>query len=370
MGNETKPFNILIAAGGTGGHLFPAQALALELLQKHPNGHITFVGAGLKHNRYFKKELFPFLDIQSGTPFSKNPLKVGKACIKLAKGLSRCCRFYKKRKPDLIIGFGSFHTFPALLAAKMKNVPILIYESNVVPGKVNRFCSKWAKECAVQFSRTKDHLKAPGVCVHMPLLKGEEETTRKKSRAYFGLEENTFTFLIFGGSQGAHAINHFFCSTLRPLKEKGLTFQVIHIVGNQERAATLEKIYEQEGILASVKAFEEKMERAWAAADLSISRSGAATLSELIEYGVPSILIPYPYGTENHQLKNAHFVSKKVQGGMTIEEKDLKESGLTEAILSLLDNDQEKLKKMKGALKTYKEEEKKEDLSALVLKYL
>ncbi len=369
MEKDVRDLKVIIAAGGTGGHLFPAQALALELIQ-HPNIHITFVGAGLKENTYFKKDLFPFLDIQSGPPFQKDPIQVLKALISISKGLTRCLKFIGKKKPDLIVGFGSYHTFPAIYAAKLKKVPIIIFESNAFPGRVNRYCSKWAKVSAIQFSHAAEYLKSKSVCVQMPLLKKEKGMTKKKARAYFGLHEEKLTLLIFGGSQGAQAINRFCCGALEALISQGMDLQVIHIVGDPSRAEKLREIYKKQDILFSVKVFEEKMEYAWAAADLSISRAGAATLAELIEFTVPSILIPYPFGTENHQLKNAAFVTDEIKGAITLEEKGLCGVILADAIIDLLDSSREKLKKMKSALQTYKEEENREDLCGIVLKTL
>ncbi len=370
MEKADNDLNIMIAAGGTGGHIFPAQALALELIQKHPNIHITFIGAGLKKNVYFKKDLFPFLDIQSATPFKQHPLKILKALLSISKGLLRCIKFFGRKKPDLIVGFGSYHTFPAIYAAKLKKVPIVIFESNALPGRVNRYCSKWAKVSAIQFSHAAEYLKSNSVCVQMPLLKKEEGITKKKARAYFGLPEDKLTLLIFGGSQGAQAINRFCCGALETLISQGIDFQVIHIVGDLQRAEKLRDIYKKHEIAFSVKAFEEKMEYAWTAADLSISRAGAATLAELIEFTVPSILIPYPFGTENHQLKNAAFVTDEINGAITLEEKGLQGATLAATIVELLDNSQEKLKMMKTALQTFKDEENKQDLCRIVLNSL
>lgn len=370
MEENRSSLNILIAAGGTGGHLFPAQALALELIQKYPHIRITFIGAGLKKNTYFKKDLFPFLDIQSGTPFQKHPIHILKALLMISKGLRRSLKFIKKKKPDLIVGFGSYHTFPAIYAAKLKKIPIIIFESNALPGRVNRFCSKWAKVSAIQFSHARDYLKSDSVCVQMPLLKKEGGLSKKEARAYFGLEEERLTFLIFGGSQGAQSINRFICGALEPLILKGIQFQVVHLVGDPKRIEKLQEIYKKYQTPYSVKVFEEKMEYAWAAADLSISRAGSATLAELIEFSIPSILIPYPFGTENHQSKNAAFVTEEIKGAVTLEEKGLRGFILADTISQLLENDQEALKKMKEALRNFKKEENKQDLCSVVLKAL
>lgn len=362
--------NIMIAAGGTGGHLFPAQALALDLIQKHPDIRTIFVGAGLKSNVYFKKELFSFVEIQSGTPFKKNPIHAIQGVFLIFKGFFRCFRLLKKNRPNLVVGFGSFHTFPVLLAAKLRRVPIVIFESNALPGRVNRFCSKWAKVSAIQFSHAADYLSSKSICVQMPLLKKKGAVSKKDARAYFDLDKEVFTFLVFGGSQGAQAINRFFCEAIEYLKEEGSDFQVIHIVGDDKRAEKLNDYYQGKQIRAKVKAFEEKMDYAWVAADLSISRSGAATLAELIEFTVPGILVPYPYGTENHQLKNAAFISEKVGGAITLEEKELGGRVLSEMILDLIKDSHQKLKEMQQALWTFKQEETKEDLSSIVLKNL
>lgn len=364
MENLKRELSIIIAAGGTGGHLFPAQALALEIFQKYPNVRITFIGAGLESNGYFKKDLFPFLDIKSGTPIKKNPIKILKALFAIGRGLGRCMRYFHKAPPDLVVGFGSFHTFPALLAAKLKRVPILIFESNALPGRVNRFCSHWAKVSAIQFSHASDYLKGKSVCVQMPLLKHDEKISKDKARDYFQLDRKTLTLLIFGGSQGAQAINRFFCGAIEPLLKQGIVFQVIHIVGNDERAEKLRSFYKKHGVRASVKAFEEKMEYAWKAADLSVCRAGSATIAELIEFAVPSILIPYPYGTENHQGKNAAYLADEIQGGVAFSEKTFNAQLLATAIQDLLLGEQ--LALMKKSLLEFKKVQSKQDLCSLV----
>lgn len=369
MEETTGHLNVMIAAGGTGGHLFPAQALAHELLEKHPDMTIIFVGAGLKHNHYFTKGVFPYLDIKSDTPFKKHPLKVLKALLKLLQGTLKCFNFFLKKNPDVIVSFGSFHAFPAILAAKLRKVPIMIFESNVLPGKVNRYCSKWAKTSAIQFSHARECLHSKSVCVQMPLIK-KREITCKEARAYYGLEGEKFTLLVFGGSQGAQALNRFFCEAVQRLVAEEIDFQVIHIVGDEKRGEKLRDDYVKMNVPACVKIFEEKMGYAWTAADLSISRSGAATLAELIEFLVPSILIPYPYGTENHQQKNAAFVTDEVKGSILLEEKGLKGDILASNILGLMKNEHEKLKEMRKNLRAYKEEESKQDLCSVVLESL
>lgn len=365
MKRAENQLNIIIAAGGTGGHLFPAQALALEIFQSYPQARVTFIGSGLSSNSYFKKELFPFLDVKSGAPIKKNPVKVLKALVAIGKGIARCVKYFGTSTPDIVVGFGSFHSFPVLLAAKLRKIPILIFESNALPGRVNRLCSSWARISAIQFSRAAHYLKGESVCVQMPLLKRDEKMSRLQAFDYFQLDPEIFTILIFGGSQGAQAINRFFCEATALLLNKKISFQVIHIVGSEERSAKLRAFYDQHAIRATVKAFEDRMECAWTAADLSISRAGAATLAELIEFGVPSILIPYPYGTENHQDRNAEYLAHDIKGGMILDEDTLNANVLATAIERLVLGEQ--LPSMKTALLAFKKTQSKRDLCSLVV---
>lgn len=365
MKKTQRYVNIIIASGGTGGHLFPAQALALEMRQNTPHIHITFVGTGLTNSAYFKRDCFTFLDIKSGTPIKKNPLQLAKALLSIIHGLIYCVKYYKEHSPDLIVGFGSYHTFPALCAGKLKNIPIILFESNVVPGRVNRFCSKWAKVSAIQFPQTAKYVKGKTCCVHMPLFQQQKTITKKQARHYFHLDVERVTLLVFGGSQGSVVINSLFCNALEALLTSGLIFQVIHIVGSDKSIEQFQLLYKKQKVLACVKSFEGKMEYAWRAADLAISRAGGATLAELIEFVLPSILIPYPFGSEKHQNNNAAYIADEIRGGIVLEEKGLHASVLAKVIIDLLSG--EKLCLMKRALYHFKEGNKKQNLCSLVL---
>ena len=137
---------VLIAAAGTGGHLFPAQALAHDLQKLGID--VTFAGHGLSKNRYFRREEFSFEDVSSATPFKHNPLKT---FFEISKGIRKSRKLIRKQNPDLVVGFGSFHSFPVLAATLLQKIPIMIFEANSIPGKVNRLFSRWAKISAVHF---------------------------------------------------------------------------------------------------------------------------------------------------------------------------------------------------------------------------
>lgn len=370
MGKTYASRKVIIAAGGTGGHLFPAQALAYDLQKYDPKMDIVFLGADLRHNAYFQQSQFQAKNIVSATFSKKKLLGIFRSLFCIQKGLIQALAFFRTFRPHLVVGFGSFYSLPTLIAARLKHVPIVLFESNVLPGKVNRFCSRWAKVSAVQFFVSHLRLKGKAVCVKMPLLEKRKLVTQKEARLHFQLHPDRLTFLIFGGSQGSQAINCLVCGALGQLLHLGIQFQVIHMVGSKQREEKLRTIYAKHNISACIQSFEKRMDLAWTAADLSISRAGAGTLAELIEFGVPGILIPFPYGMENHQSLNAAFVEEEIGGGIELSESKCSSDRLVAVIADLLSDKQKKLTEMKTALVTYKENKKKDDLAKIIVELL
>lgn len=323
MENQSnQSFNVLIATGGTGGHVFPAQALGRQLLEKNHN--VLFMGKGLSSNSYFAKHLFRSESIDSATPFKKGMLQKLLSLFSLIKGTLQAFSLIGKYKPNLVVGFGSFHSFPVLAAAFLRRVPIVLFESNSVPGKVNQIFSRFSQFSGIQFPQAKELLKGPCFEVEMPFWREKGNGERlKERRDYFSLDENLFTVLVFGGSQGASFINMVVADTLKQFHEKGKKVQVIHMTGSLPSAEEVQSFYVENDMKASVKPFEEKMHLAWKSADMVICRAGAATLAEVIEFEVPAILIPFPKAADNHQLKNALFFQEEVRGGFCLEEKKL-----------------------------------------------
>lgn len=310
---------IILAAGGTGGHLFPAQALAKELTEK--GLEVLFVGGRLGTNPFFQRQ-FPFQEISAATP-SLSHFFV--SSYKILKGVLQSFKILKER-PALVIGFGSFHAFPMLLAALLRGVPYLLFESDRLPGKVNRLFAKNAQICAVQFEDVA--LKGKKVAVAVPLWKGpQKNNVLEEAYAYFGLTAEYPVILVFGGSQGASGINRLFMETLNNLENKN--FQVLHFVGKGEDVEKVQKKYQDLKIRVLVKPFEEQMDRAWQVAHFAICRAGAMTLAEQFAFKVPAILIPYPLATGDHQTQNALLM--KERGGAIV----LDEKGCTAQMLAL-----------------------------------
>lgn len=366
---------ILIAAGGTGGHLFPAQALAKEIASSNKNIQVLFAGAGLATNRYFHREIFSFEEVSSSSPFRGRAAQLLSVFLLILKGVQKSLQILGRFKPDLVVGFGSFHSFPLLVAAVCKRVPILIFESNVIPGRVNRLFSRFSILSCAQFAEAQERLLGPTVEVSMPFWVREQKRapTKEEARSYFGLQPDLFTLLVFGGSQGAASINRVVVEFAALLAKEGHKFQVVHIAGskNEESVKTAYASYASLDIPVCVKGFEEEMAFAWKAADLVICRSGAATLAELVIFEVPAILIPFPRASEDHQRKNAEFMEKTVKGAVTLLESDLTKEQLFKSIVPLLDPQSKKLDAMRSSIKLFKQQEKaKKDLKSIVLELL
>jgi UDP-N-acetylglucosamine--N-acetylmuramyl-(pentapeptide) pyrophosphoryl-undecaprenol N-acetylglucosamine transferase len=231
----------------------------------------------------------------------------------------------------------------------MASVPFILHASDYIPGKVIRFFSKHALATGIQFPSSAAYLKGKAVEVRMPLRMNcrQFQEGRSLARSYYNLSSDLETVLVFGGSQGALAINRLFSEAILGLKP---ALQVLHFTGEPTAAEQLREYYQQHRIPACVKSFEKNMHLAWQAADIVICRAGAVTMAEQLEFEVPGILIPYPSAADNHQELNADFFVHTIGGGMKRLERDLSPSLLSQAIETLL----EKRSDMKQAMNHYK----------------
>ena len=354
---------VIITTGGTGGHLYPAQALAQELMAVSPSIELLFAGGHLSTTPFFDQQRFLFKDIEcSSLPY--RPLSCLKSLWKICKGVGQSLKMIKQFRPELIIGFGSYHTIPTLIAARLCQVPFALHEANSLPGKANRWMAPHATFVGVNFLTAKKFLKGNVVEVALPVRK-TQVVDKQSALDYYCLKDYRTTILIFGGSQGAASINEVMKKILPALK--GLPLQFIHFTGQQKEIKTLSALYARYQFPACVKDFEKKMEYGWKAADFVISRAGASTIAEAIENEVPAILIPYPYATENHQQKNADFFTAEVQGGAQLMENSSLEETLFQEIKKMVEQDL--ILKRKKAICFYKTVPKK-TLCQLVLDQL
>lgn len=318
-----KP-RILLTVGGTGGHVFPAVALAEELSSKY-DCDILFAGGKLGQNPYFEKKVFDYREVDCGK-LSIVPWKFLLSSYSMVKGVFESLRIISRYNPDAVIGFGSYYTLPVIVASKLLGRPIFLHEANSIPGRLNRWLAPFAEKTWVHFPAAAALLKGNVAFGGMPLRPNFRKglVTKEAARRHFQLDPSLMTILVFGGSQGAQKINALFSeAALFHFKDYLAPFQVLHFTGNHADAAKLMERYVSGGIPAYVRPFEKRMDMAWAAADIAVTRAGAASIAEQIEYEVPGVLIPYPYATDAHQDKNADFLvetklaMKVVEEGLT-----------------------------------------------------
>lgn len=350
---------LLITVGGTGGHIFPAISVAKNI----KNVDILFAGGKLSKNHYFDQNAFPFIDIASAPLSSKNPFTLLRDAGLICYGIWQSRKIIKQFKPDLILGFGSFYTLPMLLAAKWTNTPFILHEANSIPGKVNRLMGPYAKITGVQFPKAAELMKGKTKQIALPLRSGfqKADKEKKKAYAYYGLDPSKMTILIFGGSQGALAINTLIAEGLPALKRD---VQFIHLTGKSE----VKLDYAKYGLNAVIKSFEDNMALPWQIADLIISRAGANTIAEQMEFEVPGILIPYPYATDQHQEINADFMVE-IGGAEKYRQKELTPKKLMEIITKFIDNKALLTEKINN-IANYKEKTKTQTLASLVIEIL
>ena len=349
---------VILTAGGTGGHLFPAQAVADKL---QGQSDILFVGGGLNSNRYFDQNKYPFQEISTSTLSLRHPFKAIKASWSILKGVFQSFIIFKKFKPDLVVGFGSFFTFPLLLAAKIKKIPILLHEQNSLPGKVNRLFARSALLTAITFPETALLIQGKSERVSFPLRFSPKRVEKKEALEYFGLDFGKRTLLIFGGSQGGSGLNRLFMEAASSLPND---VQIIHFTGNKEVKEKALELYQKLKLTCVVKEFEVRMDHAWSLADLAFTRAGAATIAELIAWEVPAILIPFPFATDGHQEKNGEHFTACVKGGSMFLEGKTNGKELQKVLDNYLRSD---LMTYKDEIRRYKNTHKCKELHELIL---
>jgi UDP-N-acetylglucosamine--N-acetylmuramyl-(pentapeptide) pyrophosphoryl-undecaprenol N-acetylglucosamine transferase len=324
---------ILFATGGTGGHIFPAVATACEIAEKMPEADLLFAGGRLATNQFLQQNRFPIEEISSA-PFARKSLfSFGKAAT---LGFFQSCQLLRRHNPQLMIAFGSYYTFPLLLAARFMRVPFVLHEANAAMGRVNKLFAPKAACSALFFPSAAEGLAGHTSLSCMPIRWKNEEPLLVKEEAYryFGLDREKRTILVFGGSQGASFLNKMMGSI--PLNDLKSDCQIVHITGLGQEREALEGHYQAAGITAKVVAFERNMQYAWAAADLAICRAGGSTIAEAIEFGVPMLLIPYPFAKDDHQKKNAFYVVEKLKIGKMLLENETTAENFTALLQQIL----------------------------------
>lgn len=342
---------VIMTGGGTGGHIYPAIAIAEKIKEKRPEAEILFVGT----KKGLEKDLVP----QNGYPIKfitvsgfnrKNMLKNVKVVKDLLKGNREAKKIIKEFKPDVVIGTGGYVCGPVVRAAHKMGVKTFIHEQNAFPGMTNKMLEKYVENVFISFADAEKYFKNKEKLILSgnPVRKAFFEADKMYSRKLIGEKDDNFILLCFGGSQGAGKINDVMtdvAESLNGVKDVSLYF----VTGNAYYENIVDKMRNQgihEGNI-HIKKYITNMQDYLSAADLVICRSGALTVSEITVCGRASILIPSPNVTGNHQYYNAKAVADK-GGAIIVEEKDLTSEALLKIISHLKANPQ-KLREMELA---------------------
>lgn len=325
---------VMIAGGGTGGHVFPGVALAEEVVTRHPDNEVVFVGtargleAKLVPDYGFPIELIDVAGIKG-----KGLVKMLATLFMLPRALFQSMRLLRKWRPDIVVGVGGYASGPVVLAAWLLRVPTAVQEQNALPGVTNRILGKLAKavftafpEAERFFAKRKVHML--GNPIRRKLM---DNYMRPVS------EHEKFRLLIFGGSQGAHALNMRVIEALPHLADMKDAVKITHQTGARDKEY-VEKGYAACSFSPDVRDFIHDMSAAYAESDLVICRAGATTLAELTVCKKPSILVPFPFAADNHQVVNAKSL---VDAGaaVMIEERDLTGERLAAEIRAFITNE-------------------------------
>ena len=321
---------IIIAGGGTGGHLYPGLAIGKKFIQLYPETKLLFIGTkkGLEA-KIWPKQHFDFKFIIVSGFKKKISINNFIAIFKLFIGLIQSVIYINSFKPDCIIGVGGYASYPMLLIAKIMHIPSLIHEQNVLPGLTNKMLSKYVDIIAVSFKESLKYLKSYNkiVITGNPI----REELIEASNYQTNIQK---TILIFGGSQGAHNINMAIINALDNLLPLKNDWSFIHQVGEKDYEE-VNKAYRKFGFNYQVKPYIDDMAEVYRIANLVICRAGASSIAEITAFGKAAILIPYPFAVHNHQLINAKVLEDKKAAIVIEDNKDLS-NNLLNSILKLV----------------------------------
>lgn len=322
---------IMLATGGSGGHIFPALQAAEQL---NKMGHeVVFVGKFGVGLGQIEANHYPFVLLSAKGLVSRPFRRCLESMVCMLKAIVESFGALKKFRPDAVCGFGGYASFPVVLSALLLRYPTVIHEQNVVPGRANKFLSKFVGKIAVTFQETFLYLNpSKTVLTGCPCHAQIKPSTKEQLCAQFQLDPYKVTMLVLGGSQGSHRINSEFIKTARLLQAR-LDFQVIHLCGKNDYSFLKEQ-YQETGIRFRLFDFLDDPGAAYQMADVVVSRSGAVTVLEIAKFQAPAILIPYPLAG-GHQRENAKILCRR-GAALMIEEKDLTAKTLETALVEIL----------------------------------
>lgn len=357
-----KPRKVLVAGGGTAGHIEPALSLAEALVRRRSDSEVVALGtaAGLETQlvpaRGFRLQLIPKVTMPRGDVSRWLDVPAG-----VWGAVRAASRVIGEERPDVVVGFGGYVALPAYLAAKRARVPFVVHEANARPGVANRIGARLTRYVAVSAPSTVNSL-PHAVLVGIPLRRSiaavDREAVREKARLTFGLDANRPTLLVFGGSQGAHTINEAVSGAARHLLDLGV--QVLHAAGPGNPVDIEQRPGDPPYVVVP---YVERMDLAYAAADLVLSRSGAMTCAELAAVGLPAVFVPYPHSNGEQAVNAEPMVT--VGAGLIVRDDELS-SVVVEHLVGGLVLDVERLAAMSAAARSLGARDADERLADMV----
>lgn len=331
---------VIIAGGGTGGHINPGIAIAKKIKEKHSDASILFIGTekGLE-KKIVPKEGFKIKFISVEGLNKKLSIGTIKSAFVGLKGYFEASKIIREFKPDIVIGTGGYVCGPVVLSANLKGIPTIIHEQNAIPGVTNKLLSKFATKIAISFKESEKYFpKSKVIFTGNPVKDAIINLNRDKAKDFWGIDKDKPTVFVVGGSRGAKNINNAIAEMIPRFYDENV--QLIFVTGENQYEETMKnieksKIKNSKGI--KILPFIFNMQDALGACDLIVSRAGATTLSEITAVGVPAILIPSPYVANNHQEYNAIALEEN-GAAIVIKENQLKDNVLSEQIFNIIKN--------------------------------
>lgn len=340
----------ILAGGGTGGHVIPALAIANQL-KKDYSAEVLFIGTarGIE-NRLVPAAGYPLQLVRVGALKNVSLMTRAKTAFDLPRAVWDASRMLNEFAPDVVIGVGGYASGPAMLSAVLKHISTLAFEPNVVPGFANRIVAHFVSGAAVHFEETAKYFRH-GEVTGVPVRQAFFEIPAKRG--------GTPTLLVFGGSQGAHAINQAMLRCLPVLQREAPGIHIIHQTGERDYNDAL-VAYGGQG---EVFKFIEDMPAAFARADLVVCRSGASTVAEIAAAGKPAVFVPFPRAADDHQRVNAEALARH-GAAVVVEESKLEGVWLAETVAALL-QDPQRLQKMSRAARELSHPNAARDIAAM-----
>lgn len=325
--------SIMVTAGGTGGHLFPAFSLAEELARR---GFVVDLMTDMRGQNYGND--FPAREmyrVPAATITGKNPVSIAKTAMKLGSGIAKARKILKKVKPVCIVGFGGYPTFPPIFAAKSLGIPSILHEQNAVMGRANRMLAAKSTAIALSFAHT---VHVEGELAAKARHTGNPVRDMVIEAAKIPWTDMTidgpFNLLVFGGSQGARYFSDLVPPAIAALPEDVRERMRIVQQCRAEDMDRVDKAYKAAGVSFQIATFFDNLPEIIAHSHLVLARSGASTVTELAVIGRPSILVPLPHALDNDQLRNAAFLAD-AEAAICIEQKDLDSARLSDDLAKL-----------------------------------